>query len=117
LETDGGNKFFTIAKNWWHVDKISPLKLYEENLTICGFNLNNLLYGHDGAFNTRKYLLDIYAKLFALYKDGKIKPVVDSIHGFENVCFSFEISRIEHKQQNNKMSVLGDKCTQSSTRP
>ncbi len=85
----GANKFFTIAKNWWHVDKISPLKLYEDNTTICGFNLNNLLQNHNGTFNSRKYILDIYAKLFALYKDGKIKPVVDSVHSFENVSINW----------------------------
>ena len=76
--------YFTIAKNWWHVDKISPLKLYEESVTISGFNLHNFIFNND-ITNSRKYMLDIYAKLFTLYLEGKLKPVIDSIHSFDNV--------------------------------
>ena len=68
----------------WHVDKISPLKLYDESVTISGFHLHNFIFNNN-VTNSRKYLLDIYAKLFSLYIEGKIKPVIDSIHSFDNV--------------------------------
>jgi hypothetical protein len=93
LEGESKN-YFTIAKNWWHVDKISPLKLYEDNATISGFNLHNFLYNN--VANSRKYVLDIFAKLFALYRDGKIKPVIDSIHSFDNVSFVLEINLVKN---------------------
>lgn len=83
LEGESKN-FFTIAKNWWQVDKISPLKLYEDNVTISGFNLYNFLYNNN-VTNSRRYILDVFGKLFALYREGKIKPVIDSIHSFDNV--------------------------------
>jgi NADPH:quinone reductase-like Zn-dependent oxidoreductase len=83
---DGESKnYFTIAKNWWQVDKISPLKLYDENKTLAGFNLHNFLFNQ--TFNSRKYILDIYSKLFKLYNDELIKPVIDSVHSFDDVRY------------------------------
>lgn len=88
LEGESKSKnYFTIAKNWWHVDKISPLKLYDESVTISGFNLHNFLFNN--VAHSRRYVLDIFAKLFELYLDGKIKPVIDSIHSFDNVNKQF----------------------------
>ena len=81
---DGESKnYFAIAKNWWHVDKVSPLKLYEENRSLSGFNLHNFLFNK--IFNSRRYIQDIFAKLFELYRDGSIKPVIDSIYSFDDV--------------------------------
>ncbi len=38
-----------------------------------------------GSNETRRYLSDIMHKVFVLYKEGKIKPVVDSVFTFEDV--------------------------------
>jgi hypothetical protein len=83
---DGESKnYFALAKNWWHVDKISPFKLYEENRSISGFNLHNFLFNPFN--NPRRYILEILNKLFGLYQDGLIKPIIDSVHSFDDVIF------------------------------
>ncbi|CAM1308323.1 VAT1L (predicted) [Pycnogonum litorale] len=73
--------FFSVAKSWWQVDKVNPIKLYDENKTISGFNLRHLLYiqgCHD-------YVRDVVDKVFKLWKDGKIKANIDSTWAFEDV--------------------------------
>lgn len=83
---DGEAKnYFAIAKNWWHVDKVSPLTLYNENRSLSGFNLNNFLFNPTGS--SRRYILDIFGKLFNLYRDGNIKPIIDSVYSFDDVSF------------------------------
>jgi NADPH:quinone reductase-like Zn-dependent oxidoreductase len=39
----------------------------------------------NGSNEIRRYLSDIMHKVFILYKEGKIKPVVDSVFTFEDV--------------------------------
>nr|CAD7442785.1 unnamed protein product [Timema bartmani] len=73
--------FFSVAKSWWQVDKISPIKLFDENKSLSGFNLRHLLYQQNGA----PYVKGIMDSVFALWKDGKIKPVVDSTWALEDV--------------------------------
>lgn len=81
---DGESKnYFALAKNWWHVDKISPFKLYEENRSISGFNLHNYLF--NPMHSSRRFIQDIFFKLFNLYRDGMIKPIVDSVYSFDDV--------------------------------
>lgn len=63
------------------MDKISPIKLFDENKTLTGFNLRHLLYQQDGS----EYVKDIVNRVFDLFKDGKIKPVIDSVWAFEDV--------------------------------
>jgi len=78
--------FFGITKgmtNWWQNDKISCLRLFQESKSIHGFNLVQLL--QHGSNETRRYLSDIMHKVFILYKEGKIKPVVDSVFTFEEI--------------------------------
>jgi NADPH:quinone reductase-like Zn-dependent oxidoreductase len=85
---DGESKnYLALAKNWWHVDKVSPLKLYQENRSLSGFNLHSFLFNQ--SFNSRRYIIDIYSKLFGLYRDGVIKPIIDSVHSFDDVTFHF----------------------------
>jgi NADPH:quinone reductase-like Zn-dependent oxidoreductase len=68
---------------WWQNDKISCLRLFQDSKSIHGFNLVQLLLR--GSNDTRRYLGDIMHKIFILYKEGKIKPVVDSVFTFEDV--------------------------------
>ena len=68
-------------------DKISCLRLFQESKSIHGFNLIQLL--QHGSNETRRYLSDIMHKVFVLYKEGKIKPVVDSVFVFEEVTDIF----------------------------
>ena len=63
------------------MDKISPVKLYDENKSIAGFMLRQL------AFKQGKHdmIRDCMNKLFSLYNQGKIRPQIDSAWAFEDV--------------------------------
>jgi len=63
------------------MDKISPIKLYDENKTIAGFHLRQLMFKQNGY----EYVRSIVNTLFGLYNDGKIKPQIDSVWAYENV--------------------------------
>lgn len=100
---DGESKnYFALAKNWWHVDKVSPLKLYNECRSLSGFNLHNFLFANQ-MYNSRRYILEIFAKLFKLYQEGAIKPVIDSIHSFDNV--SVALSRLHERKNIGKVVI------------
>ncbi|XP_053401456.1 synaptic vesicle membrane protein VAT-1 homolog-like [Mercenaria mercenaria] len=82
IVTGETKSFFSFAKSWWQVDKVSPIKCYDENKTISGFQLRNLAFqqGQDG------YIRTVMNKLFQLYSLGKIQPVIDSTYAFEDVA-------------------------------
>ncbi|XP_004067151.1 synaptic vesicle membrane protein VAT-1 homolog-like [Oryzias latipes] len=73
--------FFSFAKSWWQVEKVNPIKLYEENKVIAGFSLLNLLF-KQGRCSLVKKVMD---KLLCLYTQKKIRPVVDSLWALEEV--------------------------------
>lgn len=66
---------------WWQVDKISPLKLFDDSKTLMGFNLRRVLFHQ----NQSEYVANIFDKVIGLWKDGKVKPVIDSTWAFEDV--------------------------------
>lgn len=74
--------FFSVARSWWQVDKVSPIKLFDENKSLAGFNLRHLLYQQGGVEYVRKTM----ATVFDLWSTGKIKPVVDSVYALEDVA-------------------------------
>lgn len=74
--------FFSVARSWWQVDKVSPIKLFDENKSLMGFNLRHLLYQQDGTDYVRRTV----EKVFALWEDGKIKPTIDSVWAYEDVA-------------------------------
>lgn len=73
--------FFSFTLQWWQVEKVNPIKLYEENKVIAGFSLLNLLF-KQGRCSLVKSVMD---KLLCLYNQKKIKPVVDSLWALEEV--------------------------------
>ncbi|XP_036391723.1 synaptic vesicle membrane protein VAT-1 homolog-like [Megalops cyprinoides] len=81
MVTGETKSFFSLAKSWWQMDKVNPIKLYEENKVIAGFSLLNLLFkqGRGSLVKT------VVQKLFSLYNQKKIKPRVDSLWALEEV--------------------------------
>uniref|UniRef100_A0A8C9T1X7 Vesicle amine transport 1-like n=1 Tax=Scleropages formosus TaxID=113540 RepID=A0A8C9T1X7_SCLFO len=81
MVTGETKSFFSFAKSWWQVEKVNPIKLYEENKVIAGFSLLNLLFkqGRGGLVKT------VVQKLLSLYEQKKIKPLVDSLWALEEV--------------------------------
>lgn len=72
--------FFGTARAWWGMEKISPLKLYEDNKTICGFNLRHLLYFQ----RQHQYVRTVMHRVFELWKAGTIKPIFDCVLHFDD---------------------------------
>ncbi|XP_071766142.1 synaptic vesicle membrane protein VAT-1 homolog-like [Centroberyx gerrardi] len=81
MVTGETKSFFSFAKSWWQVEKVNPIKLYEENKVIAGFSLLNLLF-KQGRCSLVKAVME---KLLSLYNQKKIKPVVDSLWALEEV--------------------------------
>ncbi|XP_029982962.1 synaptic vesicle membrane protein VAT-1 homolog-like [Sphaeramia orbicularis] len=81
MVTGETKSFFSFAKSWWQVEKVNPIKLYEENKVIAGFSLLNLLF-KQGKCSLVKSVME---KLLCLYNQKKIKPVVDSLWALEEV--------------------------------
>ncbi|XP_044265559.1 synaptic vesicle membrane protein VAT-1 homolog-like isoform X1 [Tribolium madens] len=74
--------FFSAARSWWQVDKISPLKLFDENRTISGFNLRRLMFQQGG----HEFIHKAVQEVFSLFQQKKIKPLVDSTWALEDVA-------------------------------
>lgn len=60
---------------------MSPIKLFDENKTLCGLSLRHLMHQQ----NCAGYVAGIFDKVIALWKDGKVKSVVDSTLAIEDV--------------------------------
>lgn len=74
--------FFSVARSWWQVDKVSPIKLFDENKSLMGFNLRQLLYQQEGS----QYVRNTVNKVFDLWTAGKIKPTLDSTWAYEDIA-------------------------------
>lgn len=85
LETVFLTLLLFIAFQWWQVEKVNPIKLYEENKVIAGFSLLNLLFKQ----NRGGLIKGVMDKLLDLYNRKKIKPVVDSLWALEEVGAKF----------------------------
>lgn len=83
-----------IAFQWWQVEKVNPIKLYEENKVIAGFSLLNLLFKQ----NRGGLIKGVMDKLLNLYTTKKIKPVVDSLWALEEVGAKFLSSFLKYME-------------------
>ena len=64
------------------MDRINPLKLLEENKTLAGFSLKQMLfYQHSPGV-----VFEAWNALEKLLKKKKIDPIIDSEWSFEDVC-------------------------------
>lgn len=63
------------------MDKVSPIKLFDENKSLAGLNLRHLLFQHGRADYVRRAV----ERVFSLWRDGKVKPLVDSTWALEDV--------------------------------
>lgn len=65
------------------MDKINPLKLYDDNKVIGGFQLRRLLF-RQGHYD---YVRKVVSCVLELFSQGKIKPTIDSVWAFEDVSY------------------------------
>lgn len=71
-----------VAKNWYHQFSIHTLSLIQGNKSVCGFHLGYL----DGE---TELITQAMNTILDLYKEGKIKPRIDSTWHFEQVGLHF----------------------------
>jgi NADPH:quinone reductase-like Zn-dependent oxidoreductase len=81
IVTGETKSIFSAAKSWWQVDKLKPLKLFDENRSVSGFHLRHLLYKQNG----HDYVKEVVEKVFKLWQDGQIKPLIDSTFALEDI--------------------------------
>lgn len=81
------------AKFWWHVEKIKPTKLFEENKSISGFSLRQYLFQQSAHEEVRK----VVEKVYDLFTQGVLRPLVDSKFAFED--FGDAMQRL-HERKN-----------------
>ncbi|KAM8795376.1 synaptic vesicle membrane protein VAT-1 homolog [Eudromia elegans] len=79
LITGQKKNLMAMAKTWWNQFSINALQLLHHNKAVCGYNLGNM---------DEEYELigGVITKLMNLYKQGKIKPKIDSVWPFEQVA-------------------------------
>ncbi|XP_071967885.1 synaptic vesicle membrane protein VAT-1 homolog [Engystomops pustulosus] len=78
LLTGQKKNIMALAKSWWNQFSINAMQLIGSNKAVCGFLLGRL-------DEETEMLTDIVAMLLDLYKQGKIKPKIDSVYPFEQV--------------------------------
>ncbi|XP_037332954.2 synaptic vesicle membrane protein VAT-1 homolog [Pungitius pungitius] len=67
-----------VAKNWYHQFSIHTLSLIQGNKSVCGFHLGYL----DGE---TELITQAMSTILDLYKQGKVKPRIDSTWHLEQV--------------------------------
>ncbi|KAK4468017.1 hypothetical protein MN116_008196 [Schistosoma mekongi] len=79
LVTGDRKNFLNLAKHWFHMERISPLKLHDENLLLAGFSLKSLLFSRDHIqTEVNNLITDVWNELIKLINDQKIDPIIDS---------------------------------------
>ncbi|XP_076046819.1 synaptic vesicle membrane protein VAT-1 homolog-like [Oratosquilla oratoria] len=81
IVTGETKSFFSVAKSWWQVDKVSPLRLHDDNKSIMGFNFRRFLHHQGGEEHVKRVLESVYE----LWKEGVAKPNIDSTFALEDV--------------------------------
>ncbi|XP_072028837.1 synaptic vesicle membrane protein VAT-1 homolog [Amphiura filiformis] len=76
----GEHKSFTnLASMWWSLPTFKPLSMMTSNKSVAGFHLGYL----SGDDESEAMITDAAADLVRMYKEGLIKPHVDSVWPFE----------------------------------
>lgn len=66
---------------WFQGATFSPLQLLRDSKTVCGFHLRQMQSHPELLKSGMKHILD-------LYTEEKIKPHIDEVFAFEEVCRS-----------------------------
>uniref|UniRef100_A0A8C5GCN0 Synaptic vesicle membrane protein VAT-1 homolog n=1 Tax=Gouania willdenowi TaxID=441366 RepID=A0A8C5GCN0_GOUWI len=69
--------FLAMAKTWYNQLSLNTMKLMQSNKSVGGFHL--------GYINDTQLFVRTMSHLMELYKQGKIKPRIDSCYHFEEV--------------------------------
>ncbi|XP_013421215.1 synaptic vesicle membrane protein VAT-1 homolog [Lingula anatina] len=96
-----GRNLLKVAKTWWQSSSISPTHLMAQNKSVCGFHLGHL-------FSEKELLRETMGQLMQLFKDGKIKPKIDSVWPFEQAANA--MSRMHERKNVGKVLMSPEKA-------
>eukprot|EP00800_Vazella_pourtalesii_P019191 TRINITY_DN6446_c0_g1_i1.p1 TRINITY_DN6446_c0_g1~~TRINITY_DN6446_c0_g1_i1.p1 ORF type:complete len:388 (-),score=82.58 TRINITY_DN6446_c0_g1_i1:173-1336(-) len=95
--------YLTMAKNWLQWKNVNSMNMMQENRTVSGFYLQTV-------FQSRlDRIVAAVKQLNTMYKDGKIKPLVDSVHGFSQIGTA--IVRMNSRQNIGKVILVPESAT------
>ena len=70
--------WFHAAKTYWATKSYNSMRMIDSNKAACGYNMTSF-------FDTPEVIQGTVLELIELFKQGKIKPRVDSVWAFEQV--------------------------------
>lgn len=79
MVTGQTRSLLSVASTWWKTKNVNPLNLMRQNKCVAGYHLGHLT-------GENELVQSAALDLIALYKDGKIKPRIDSVWSFDQVC-------------------------------
>ncbi|CAF1659581.1 unnamed protein product [Rotaria sp. Silwood1] len=83
VAASGENRsLLTAFKTWYKCFSTNSLSILSTNKSIAGYHLGYLLKDLE---NTKDLALNTINELFRLYKEGAIKPQIDSIYPYSKV--------------------------------
>uniref|UniRef100_H2TFV1 Vesicle amine transport 1 n=1 Tax=Takifugu rubripes TaxID=31033 RepID=H2TFV1_TAKRU len=106
IVTGQKKNLFALAKTWYHQLSLTALKLMQSNKTIGGFHL--------GFLYDEQLIRSTLLKLVELYRQGKIKPRIDSCYHFEEVS---DAMRRMHERQNIGKVILIPEAKKAKEKP
>ena len=100
--TGDQRSYYTLMKNWLQWKNVNTLNMMSENRTVSGFHLLYVsLARMDKVLAAVKHLND-------LYLTGKIKPLIDSVHGFSQIGTA--VVRMNSRQNIGKIILVPEEA-------
>ncbi|KAM4692393.1 synaptic vesicle membrane protein VAT-1 homolog [Rhinophrynus dorsalis] len=99
LLTGQKKNLMALAKTWWNQFSINAMQLLHSNKAVCGFHLGHL-------DEEIELITGIVVTLLDLYKQGKIKPKIDTVFPFEQV--SDAMRQMQEKKNIGKVILVPD---------
>ncbi|KAM4622756.1 synaptic vesicle membrane protein VAT-1 homolog [Discoglossus pictus] len=78
LLTGQKKNLMALAKSWWNQFNITAMQLIPSNKAVCGYHLGHL-------DEEVELIAEVVSTLLDLYKQGKIKPKIDTVFAFDQV--------------------------------
>ncbi|NP_001116167.1 uncharacterized protein LOC100036826 [Xenopus laevis] len=99
LLTGQKKNLMALAKSWWNQFSVTAMQLIGANKAVCGFHLGHL-------DEELELITSVVTTLLDLYKQGKIKPKIDTMFSFEQVGDAMR--QMQEKKNVGKVVLIPD---------
>ncbi|CAL8090272.1 unnamed protein product [Calicophoron daubneyi] len=116
LVTGDRKNFFSLARHWFHVERINPLRLHDENRMLGGFSLKSLLFPRQP--NTHDHtdiITGVWKELTHMIEKKQIDPWIDSEWGFDEIKEA--MMRLQERKNIGKVVLLPKKKPKPTEQP